>query len=108
MKSGQREYFEGECDSRLNYLIHELVDLESLAANEAQISKVELPSKLEVLHLNLASAARKTSQLKAASLIAWPFIKQEIERMLFELEASFKNIHDIRNSLLIKKSHEES
>jgi hypothetical protein len=63
---------------------------------------------LEAIHLNLASAVRKTTQLKAASLIAWPFIKQEIEQMLFELEASSKNIHDVKNSLLIKKLHEES
>lgn len=102
-----REYFECKCESQLDFLLDELVDLESLAANEGGSSDMKFDREIAELRLRLATAVRKMSQLKAASALAWPLIKKEMERILFELGTSLKNMLVEKDIPLTDKPHLE-
>lgn len=107
MRREQREFFHCKCESQLNFLLNELVDLEFLAANEGWSSDIEFAREIAELRLRLAIAVRKMSQLKAASSIAWPHLKREMEQVLYELGASIKNLLVERTAPLTKKPHLE-
>lgn len=63
--------------------------------------------KIAEIRPRLAAAVRKMSQLKAASALAWPLIKKEMEKILYELGASIKNMLVENDILLTEKPHLE-
>jgi len=100
-----REYFECKCESQLDFLADELKDLEFLAENDGWSSDMEFTREIAELRLRLAAAVRKMSQLKAASALAWPHIKREMEQVLYELGTSIKNMLIERAVPLTEKPH---
>jgi len=102
-----REYFECKCEFQLDFLADELEDLEFLAENDGWSSDMESTREIAELRLRLAAAVRKMSQLKAASALAWPLIKKEMEQILYELGTSIKNMLVEKDILLAGKPHLE-
>jgi len=107
MPRESREYFESNCESQLDFLADEIEEMVFLAENEGGSSDMEYAREIAELRLRLAAAVRKMIQLKAASALAWPLIKKEMEQVLYELGASIKNLLVERTVPLIKKPHLE-
>jgi hypothetical protein len=102
-----REYFESKCESQLDFLTDELEDLEFLSENEGWDSDMESTREIAELKLRLAAAVKKMFQLKAASGLAWPQLKREMEQILYELGMSIKNMLTERTIPFAEKPHME-
>jgi phage terminase Nu1 subunit (DNA packaging protein) len=105
MRREPREYFEIKCESQLACLADELEDLEFEADNGDRDDDMELLREIAEIRLHLTAANRKMAQMKAASRLAWPSIRTEMEEILSSLGASIKGILIEREAPLSNKLH---
>ena len=107
MTKEPREYFECKFESQFGFLADELKDLEFLAEIDGRDPDMEFIREIAELRLRLAATDKKMSQLKAASPLAWPLIKKEIEQIVYELETSIKNMRVKKDIPIAEKPHVE-
>jgi len=107
MTRESREYFEIKFEAQLEFLGGELDDVVDLAGKDGGIQDPEFVLEVGKLRLRLAEAARMMSQLKAASSLAWPYLKSEMEQILFQIATSIKVFLADKNAIGAKKSQLE-
>jgi hypothetical protein len=88
---GPRDYFELQYESQLNSLADKLEDLRYQAETTFPVPGTEFLRDVAELRRQLAAAVKKLAQLKAASVLAWPHIKRELEEIVFNLATAIGN-----------------